>query len=682
MNKSYRSIWNEALGAWVAASELTKGRGKSGSSKALAGVLVTALMAGPAMAGALDGGTVNGAGQLAYGPGASAGAVPGGSNVIVIGDGVDTSVATATDAIAIGTQLRNNAASSILMGNNGVELDAGSARSVVFSPEATGGTAGTKWAQPVTGSADSFVFVSNRSTNRITSSQGAVAIGGSVLNATDGVAIGTSSSTTYADGVALGSGSKTAATLAGLTAAYNPSGTAVGTTPVGELSIGNAAGAKRRITNVAAGGADTDAVNVSQLKATDTNVTNLTTTVSNVSTTLNNAVNGGGIKYFHANSTAVDSQAIGLDSIAIGPQAVAGKQNAFAAGTRANASGEGAIAIGDAAQSTALNTTALGRNSQAIAEEATALGFGASATESTSTAVGFNARATAIAATAVGDGARASGTWSTALGHSANASAPDATALGHSATASGNGTAVGVQSGAGSDATAVGVVARASGIASTAVGYFSEASGERSAAFGRGTASGSNALALGWQSRATDQFSVAIGDTSVSSGPQSIAIGNGAQASGLQSISIGTGNVVSGNNSGAFGDPSIVNGASSYSVGNGNTVATNATFVLGNNVTATTANGLVLGSNSASTRGAIAAVANPLLMAGQPSTGNNNPATITSVGEVSVGAAGATRQITNVAGGTQDTDAVNVGQIKPLVAAVSRLSRRYSTRLR
>jgi autotransporter adhesin len=332
MNKSYRSIWNEALGAWVAASELTKGRGKKSSSRVLAVAAVALAVAGQAAGGGLDGGT-GGAAQSAYGPSASTIAVPSGSDAIAIGNEAVVGAATATDAITLGTQLNNSARSGILVGNNFVALDTGSVRSVVFAPDglAIGGTAGA-YAQPVTGSSDSFVYVSGRSVNQVSSSPGAVAIGGSVLNATDGVAIGTNSSTTYADGVALGSGSKTAATLAGLAAAYDPSGTAVGKTPVGELSVGNAAGAKRQITNVAAGGADTDAVNVSQLKATDTKVTNLSTTVNSV-------VNGAGIKYFHANSAGVDSQATGAESVAVGPQAVATAVNGVALGRLANASG-------------------------------------------------------------------------------------------------------------------------------------------------------------------------------------------------------------------------------------------------------------------------------------------------------------------------------------------------------
>ncbi|MFM0061545.1 adhesin, partial [Paraburkholderia phytofirmans] len=80
------------------------------------------------------------------------------------------------------------------------------------------------------------------------------------------------------------------------------------------MSVG-AAGAERRITNVAAGLNATDAVNVSQLQSEDakvnnvsSNVSNLTNNVSNIagnvtniSNTVNNITNGGaGIKYFHA----------------------------------------------------------------------------------------------------------------------------------------------------------------------------------------------------------------------------------------------------------------------------------------------------------------------------------------------------------------------------------------------
>ena len=80
MNKSYKTIWNESLGAWVAASELATGRGKSSRSRKAARAVLAAgmlLQAGVmtvsvAVAGELDNGSVSEpTKQIAYGPGAS-----------------------------------------------------------------------------------------------------------------------------------------------------------------------------------------------------------------------------------------------------------------------------------------------------------------------------------------------------------------------------------------------------------------------------------------------------------------------------------------------------------------------------------------------------------------------------------------------------------------------------------
>ena len=99
----------------------------------------------------------------------------------------------------------------------------------------------------------------------VASGDGSVAQGyGATASATNAIAIGTNANASAANSVALGANS----VANGLTLsqpAYNPGGQAAGTLPVGEVSVGSA-GAERRITNVAAGAADTDAVNVSQLK--------------------------------------------------------------------------------------------------------------------------------------------------------------------------------------------------------------------------------------------------------------------------------------------------------------------------------------------------------------------------------------------------------------------------------
>ncbi|ENX25886.1 hypothetical protein F891_03097, partial [Acinetobacter sp. CIP 101966] len=157
---------------------------------------------------------------------------------------------------------------------------------------------------------------------------------------------------------------------------------------------------------------------------------------------------------------------------------------------------------------------------------------------------------------------------------------------------------------------------------------------------------------------------LAVGHNTKAGGAQSIAIGNGAEALGAQSISIGTGNKVTGDHSGAIGDPTIVDGSNSYSVGNNNQILTDDTFVLGNNVTQTVTGSVVLGTGSAATTGAgVAGYAlSTATTADKTAIGN----TTSTTGAVAIGEAanGIYRQITGVAAGSQDSDAVNVAQLK------------------
>jgi|GEM_PF-3475523 outer membrane protein len=167
-----------------------------------------------------------------------------------------------------------------------------------------------------------------------------------------------------------------------------------------------------------------------------------------------------------------------------------------------------------------------------------------------------------------------------------------------------------------------------------------------------------------------------------------IAIGTGSQANGKNTIAIGVGNIVNGENSGAIGDPSMVEADGSYSVGNSNTVSlgANGSFILGNNVTiekdakqalalgektkVSVASGVALGSDSVANRitnlqgyipdGATADQEKAIKATSKGSLG------VVSVGETSADGktVKASRQITGVAAGTQDSDAVNVAQLK------------------
>ena len=205
----------------------------------------------------------------------------------------------------------------------------------------------------------------------------------------------------------------------------------------------------------------------------------------------------------------------------------------------------------------------------------------------------------------------------------------------------------------------------------------SSAGGNNSTAIGvnaivREGADSTIALGHNTEASANATNSVVIGKNSQVSGQSAIAIGDGAQARGNQSISIGTGNIVNGNNSGAFGDPSIINGNNSYSVGNNNTINSNDTFVFGNNITSTVEGSVVLGTGSAARTGAG--------VAGYLAAGNAAVrATTSTTGSVAVGdaASGVYRQVTGVAAGTADSDAVNVSQLK----AVSDTLRNNNTAL-
>ena len=212
----------------------------------------------------------------------------------------------------------------------------------------------------------------------------------------------------------------------------------------------------------------------------------------------------------------------------------------------------------------------------------------------------------------------------------------------------------------------------------TAIGHLSRATGDDAVALGSSAVAGDKAaVAIGTASKAFGVSSVAVGDSAFAKGEASIAMGKGAQANGTQSISIGTGNVVNGNNSGAIGDPTVIDGANSYSVGNNNTLgaAANNTFVLGNNVNVNVANATALGDSTSVTVADGVALGSKSVASTDKGVAGFDPATglastdtsatwKSTLGAVSVGGNGQTRQITNVAAGTQATDAVNVAQLK------------------
>jgi len=117
-------------------------------------------------------------------------------------------------------------------------------------------------------------------------------------------------------------------------------------------------------------------------------ITNLESTVDDHSQWIDNVNNGGGITYFHANSTLADSRAVGSESVAVGGNAQALADNAVAMGSNALASGQNATAIGTASVASGANSTALGASATAEADNSVALGANSTATRANTVSVG------------------------------------------------------------------------------------------------------------------------------------------------------------------------------------------------------------------------------------------------------------------------------------------------------
>ncbi|WP_442316357.1 ESPR-type extended signal peptide-containing protein, partial [Acinetobacter rudis] len=284
-----------------------------------------------------------------------------------------------------------------------------------------------------------------------------------------------------------------------------------------------------------------------------------------------------------------------------------------------------------------------------------------------------NDGATGISAVAIGIDAKASGSWSVALGEGANA--------------------------IGSGVVALGSESKAEGFRSTAVGNFAQSLGEYS-------------LALGSEAIAFSPLSIAIGHSSQAIGDSALTIGGNAVtensiAIGLRSLAwLGKEVTVVGTDSGAYGDNTVAvgynavvddNAHNSTAVGSRSFVKENKTgsSVFGRNATSdavdgsavgfdtlvTAEGGMALGAKSVADRAATGT-------SGQVYIGQNASAadqlavnnTKATTGAVSVGglhkAKDGTetivrRQITNLAAGLEDTDAVNVAQLKETANTVT-----------
>ena len=388
----------------------------------------------------------------------------------------------------------------------------------------------------------------------------------------------------------------------------------------------------RILGNVANGVKDNDAVNVSQLNAAK-------------------------VKYFSVNSSDAgninNDGATGTDAIAIGPSAVSNAVGSVALGKDAKANGDFTVALGGGnwqfkgAQANGVGTTALG--------------------SSTKTKVGTNYQ------TAIGFGATTSAESALALGYNAAASAQNAIALGRSAST------------AGQDAVALGSSSQAKGDSGLAIGNGAQANSNSVISLGyqanNGASNNTYGVAIGWasgmQSNGLNNVGVGTNAGRQVIGNNNTSLGNGAgniantKIYTSESIMLGTGAKVVGSSATksidnviAIGKNTSGSASSAIAVGiNAGSSAENG-VAIGPNSNTSAYNGIALGSFSEASTAAGVSGYNVNTNRTDKYAGLTDIALTSKLGAVSVGNSTMTRQITGVAAGTNDTDAVNIAQLK------------------
>ena len=312
-----------------------------------------------------------------------------------------------------------------------------------------------------------------------------------------------------------------------------------------------------------------------------------------------------------------------------------GSQNKIKPGITTNAGGGSSIAMGIKNEVRGNRNVAIGTNSKTYGENSIALGTKVEAGTGHGIAIGSDDNGTATVAY--------------------GGTTPDATGSNV-----GNAFALAIGSGAQADGRANG----ASG--GIAIGQLVKSTNNNTVAIGVSTtASGNNAVAIGSGAQATQRISTAYGPNANANSAGGVAIGTDAAVgtdTGLTTVIAGATAV------GANAQAQSTNGSAFGRNAKADKNAENAT-ALGAYATANIAGGVALGSESKTTKDAGEIGYNPATgrTNDYKALTNNTKAALTSTrAAVSIGddSASVTRQLTGLAAGTQDTDAVNVAQLK------------------
>ena len=426
------------------------------------------------------------------------------------------------------------------------------------------------------------------------------------------------------------------------------------------------------------------------------------------------AVNISPDAYNGSNTTGRNSVVVGYQNrtdnhdgtIAIGAANTATENSAMALGNGNTASGGAAVAMGAYNQATGRASVAIGNVSMASAEDSIAIGNRANSNPANQD------RGSGQFSIAVGRESWAKGTDNISIGHKAETnSTGDSIAMGRESKANqANAIAVGPQADAnGWGGIAMGREAAVSANFGTAIGYQSNAKGSASIAIGKqnnsnlgdtitmgnsntantmgGIAIGKNniadssigdpttankensQIAIGLNNKATSLDTVAIGREAESTKTGAVSLGARTKAKGDYAVALGSASenktVEAADYAVAVGAMSKATGDRSVAVGGGAEASASRSVAHGYRSSASVADGVALGSNSKATVDKGVKGFNPAETRTNKYSGLAGTAQTSTLAAVSVGdGATATRQITGLAAGTNDTDAVNVAQLR------------------
>ena len=425
---------------------------------------------------------------------------------------------------------------------------------------------------------------------------------------------------------------------------------------------------------------------------------------------------------YKSNATAPEVTPAALPATAVGAGAKANGYSTVALGLSAKAEADSATALGSKTSATGDRSVAVGISAEAKGRYASTLGAEASAVGN-ATAVGAKSIASQDAAVAVGTDSKATGNYASALGADATASGNDSTAFGHGTVASGaSSTALGSRAKTGAVAgVGIGMLANATnqyGVAiggessstadnSIAIGRKSSATGESGIAIGAFTTSkGANGVAVGTNGTKSDLGGVAVGQAAQSIAFNSVATGMNVTAKGANSVALGasatanddgtiaigsygsTPTKATGNRALAIGSATTANGLESIAIGSHVNSTSQHSIAIGTRANASAVKSVAIGPDSSVTvdggvalgRDSVANVIGGVTNKGyNPNTnrtdiysGLTGNVLTSTTGAVSIGnGTTVTRQLTGLAAGTKDTDAVNVAQLKSVNLAFS-----------